>query len=206
MPAQAQEQDPADSDARSSPEGDEAAPFKPLTEMRADFNALMDDIILVRSRINALSRHLFDAKIRVTVRNRVDIRSLDSFDIWLDGESLLRGASLECDQDATALGPNRPCVASSVARIMSRPGPLFEGFAAPGPHQLTIELRAGTDHDQPHILRDTFQVSVAPGFLTEVRLILKDRASSDRDSEDDDPGAHSVHTRVRVTQRELGQP
>ena len=157
-----------------------------LGPLREEFTALMDELVQTRSRISVLGRQLFQTKIRVTLQNRADDQTLAAVAIRLDGASVFRAdGSSFAGEDGEQV---------------------FEGFAAPGPHMVTVEAeQRGRANDQfRYTLRDSFRFEVLRGKLTEVTIVLDDDSDMAEDFPDDEEGEYDVRTRVRVATRELG--
>lgn len=158
---------------------DDPTSLPDLEPLRAELATLMDELVQARSRVAVLGRQLFQIKVRV----RVDNRSRDQ---------VLRNLVLRLDGDP-------------VHRTESDPGrdgaPLFEGFAAPGPHDLTVEVeqRARDNESYRSIQRDQFRFEVTQGKLTDIVIRLDDRS----DIADDGEGEYDVRMRIRVRTRDL---
>ena len=143
----------------------------------------MDELVETRSRIAVLGNQLFRTKLRVRVANRADEQLLGRLVIRVDGAPVF-----ESQEDVGDAGRQA-----------------FEGFAAPGPHEITVEAeqRARASDEYRYTLRDTFRFEVREGRVTDVLLILDDRSDIAEDFEDDGEGEYAVRTRVRVTTEEL---
>ncbi|MEM1414907.1 MAG: hypothetical protein AAGH15_08400 [Myxococcota bacterium] len=154
-----------------------------LGALEADFATLMDELVQTRSRIAVLGNQLFRTKLRVRVENRADEQILGRLVIRVDGAPVF-----ETGDDVGEDGRQ-----------------VFEGFAAPGPHELTLEVeqRARAGGEYRYTLRDTFRFEVVGERLTEVILVLDDRSDIAEDFEDDGEGEYAVRTRVRVATRDL---
>jgi hypothetical protein len=77
---------------------------------------------------------------------------------------------------------------------------LFEGFAAPGPHVLTLELeqRARDDEAYRYQLRESFHFSAPRERLSVLTLVLDDDSDMAEDFPDDQQGEYEVTTRLEV--------
>ena len=162
----------------------EAAPD--LTPLRAEYTSLVDDIVQLRSRVAVVGQQLFRTKVRVTVHNRAgDGQTLERVVMSLDGASIFRG-------DAAAVGGDDG-------------RKVFEGFAAPGPHQVTVEVeqRSRANDAYRYTIRDTYRFEVLRDRVTEVTVVLDDDSEIAEDFPDDGEGEYDVRTRVRVATREL---
>lgn len=157
-----------------------------LGPLRDELTSIMDELVQVRSRVAVLGRQLFRTKVRVVVQNRAgDETSLARVALELDGAPIFRS-------DAGGLD------AEDGRQV-------FEGFAAPGPHVITIEAeqRQRADGDYRYTLRDAYRFEVLRDKLTEVTIILDDDSEIAEDFPDDEEGEYDVRTRVRVATRGL---
>jgi len=150
--------------------------------MRAELATLMDELVQARSRVTVLGRALFDTKVVIRVDNRADDQILRSLVIRLDGDPVHRG-----DSDPGSGG-----------------AALFEGFAAPGPHDLTVEVeqRARANEAYRYLQRNQFRFEVVQGKVTEIVIRLDDDSDME-DFADDGEGEYDVNMRVRVATRDL---
>ena len=173
---------------RATEEGaiDEYGPIGPdLAPLRAEYTSIMDELVNVRSRMSVLGRQLFRTKVLVRVHNRAgDDNTLARLVISLDGAPVHRGDGSQLGEDARKV---------------------FEGFAAPGPHVLTVEVeqRQRANDDYRYTTRDAFRFQVQREQLTEIDVILDDDSDMGEDFEDDGEAEYDVNTRVRVATREL---
>ena len=159
------------------------AEYPDLTPLRADFATLMDELVQARSRIAVLGRQLFRTKVRIRVENRAGDQILNGFSVRLDGAPVFN-ADGNLDDNAQQV---------------------FEGFAAPGPHDIGIELeqRARANDRYRYVQRDKFRVVVVQDQLTEITIRLDDDSDIAEDFEDDGEGEYDVRVRVRAATREL---
>jgi hypothetical protein len=168
----------------------EEEPLEPeledLSPLRSDLATLMDELVQVRSRIAVLGRQLFETKVQLRVENRAgDEQIVSRLVLRLDGDPVHRSEEDPGDDAAK----------------------LFEGFAAPGPHELTVEveMRSRANEEYRYLSSDRFRFQVVRGKLTEVIVTLDDDSDIAEDFEDDGEGEYDVSTRVRVATRELGE-
>lgn len=165
---------------------DAYAPIGPdLGPLREDYTSIMDELVNVRSRMAVLGRQLFQTKIRIVVQNRAgDGNTLSRLVVSVDGAPVHRGSGSDLGDDGKQV---------------------FEGFAAPGPHVLTLEAeqRQRADDDYRYTLRESFRFTVVRERLTEVTLVLDDDSDMGEDFEDDGEAEYEVTTRMRVATREL---
>jgi hypothetical protein len=172
---------PTEPAASTEPEPDPTS-LPDLEPMRAELATLMDELVQARSRVTVLGRALFDTKVVIRVDNRADDQILRSLVIRLDGDPVHRG-----DSDPGTGG-----------------AALFEGFAAPGPHDLTVEVeqRARANEAYRYVQRNQFRFEVVQGKLTEIVIRLDDDSDME-DFADDGEGEYDVNMRVRVATRDL---
>ena len=165
---------------------DAYAPIGPdLQPLREDYTAIMDELVNVRSRMAVLGRQLFQTKVQVVVQNRAgDDNTLSRLVVSLDGAPVHRGDGSDLGEDGKKV---------------------FEGFAAPGPHVLTIEAeqRQRADDNYRYTVRDSFRFTVVRERLTEVTIVLDDDSDMGEDFEDDGEAEYDINTRMRVATREL---
>jgi hypothetical protein len=186
---------PAESSSLAAAPAPEAAPepaaepepdFVDLGPIREEFTAVMDDLVQVRSRIAVLGRQLFQTKVRVRVQDRADDQDLVSIALRLDGAPIFRGDPSSVNDDVQQV---------------------FDGFAAPGPHVLTVETeqRARADDDYRYTQSDTYRFMVVRGKATELTLVLDDSSDIAEDFPDDGEGEYDIRVRLRVATRELSR-
>jgi hypothetical protein len=77
---------------------------------------------------------------------------------------------------------------------------LFEGYAAPGPHvlELEIEQRARDDDAYGYTLRESYRFTVLQKHRTDLKLVLEDDSDMAEDFADDKEGEYDVTTRLEV--------
>ncbi|MBW2462841.1 MAG: hypothetical protein JRH11_14410 [Deltaproteobacteria bacterium] len=156
-----------------------------LGPIREEFTAIMDELVQVRSRVAVLGRQLFRTRMTVSVQNRAgDDNTLASMVLKLDGAPIFQGEGGEVSEDGAQV---------------------FDGFAAPGPHVLTVEVeqRARANDEYRYELRDTYRFQVIRDRLIEVTIVLDDDSDIAEDFEDDEEGEFDVRTRMRVATRAL---
>jgi hypothetical protein len=157
-----------------------------LGPLKDELTAVMDDLVSTRARIATLGRQLFRTKIRIDVHDRSrSNQSLTRLVVSLDGAQVFRSEGGVVD-------------AASGKRV-------FEGFAAPGPHAITVEVeaRARSGETYRYVLRDSFRFEVVRDKLTEVDVLLDGDSEIAEDFPDDGEGEYDVRTRFRVATRDL---
>jgi hypothetical protein len=169
--------------AAVGPKGGEAGkPSDPaeVGALQQELAQLMDDLVQARERVAVLGKALFHTKIRVRIDDSdAEDQVLGKVALRLDGAPIFSG-------DGSSLGdPERP---------------LFEGFAAPGPHVLEVEIeqRARADEAYRYTLRESYRFEVVGERRTDLRLVLEDDSDIAEDFRDDRSGEYDVHTRLQV--------
>lgn len=166
----------ASRDAPASTSADPAA----VAALQQELAQLMDDLVQARERVAVLGKALFHTKVRVRIdASDAEDQILGRVALRLDGAPIFSG-------DGASLGdPERP---------------LFEGFAAPGPHVLEIEIeqRARADEAYRYTLRESYRFEVLGERRTDLRLWLEDDSDIAEDFQDDRSGEYDVHTRLQV--------
>jgi hypothetical protein len=167
--------------------GEEPEPAGPdLGPLKDELTSVMDDLVSTRARISTLGRQLFRTKIRIDVQDRSrSNQSLTRLTVSLDGAQVFRSDGGAVD-------------AASGKRV-------FEGFAAPGPHTVTVEVEARARNGEVYryVLRDSFRFEVMRDKLTEVEVRLDGASDIAEDFPDDGEGSYDVRTRFRVATRDL---
>ncbi len=154
-----------------------------LTPLRDELAALMDEPVQTRARVAVLGRLLFETKVRIRVQNRAGDSFLEALSLRLDGAPVF----------------------VMEGRIDEEGSQVFEGFAAPGPHEITVESeqRARANSDYRYLQSDRYRFEVLQGQLTDIVIILDEDSDIAEDFEDDGEGEYDVRTRVRVATRAL---
>ena len=124
-----------------------------------------------------------DLEARVRVDNQAaETQSLVKFSLLLDGAPVHRAEGVTRGE-----------------RIQQ----VFDGYAAPGPHVLTVEAeqRSKENDKYRYTTRDTFRFEVIRGKTSVVTVVLEDDSGIAEDFPDDEEGEYEVTTRVRVETR-----
>jgi len=181
---------PGTTTGMASATGDQSAPEEApppdLSPLRDEFTSVMDDLVQTRARIATLGRSLFRTKIRIDVQDRSgDDQSLARIAVMLDGAPVFRAQGAEFNGE-------------DGKRV-------FEGFAAPGPHTITVEveMRARDGDTYRYTLRDAYRFEVIRNKMTEVVVVLDGESEIAEDFADDGEGEYDVRTRFRVATRDL---
>ncbi|MCZ7687341.1 MAG: hypothetical protein M5U28_54820 [Sandaracinaceae bacterium] len=188
MQTEGSEPPPASSEPSSTPasEFDPGPPPPDLSPIRADYVALMDDMVQARMRVHALGNELFRTRIRIELQDRTGgLVTLARIVVHLDGAPVFQsdGPVERADQGRE----------------------LFVGALAPGPHVLTIEVeqRARDGEEFRYSLRESFRFQVVRERLSEVTLVLEDASDMARSFPAAGEGRYEVRTRMRVASRAL---
>jgi hypothetical protein len=154
--------------------------------VREELSTVMDSLVSARARAALLGKSLFKTRVRVQlVNDAADDQVLGKVALSLDGNPIYRG-------DGSALNPEG--------------AKLFEGYAAPGPHVLTVEIeqRAREDDAYRYSQTSSLRFVVPRGTLTDLKLVLDDDSDIAEDFKDDDEGEYDVRLRLEVEARPLG--
>lgn len=157
-----------------------------VSPIRADYVALMDDLVQARMRVHALGNELFRTRIKIDLQDRTGgLVALARFVVHLDGAPVFQsdGPVEHADQGRE----------------------IFTGALAPGPHVLTIEVeqRARDGEEYRYSLRESFRFQVVRERLSEVTLVLEDASDMARSFPAAGEGRYEVRTRMRVATRAL---
>lgn len=178
-PAAAQATPPPAVPPPSTDFGD-TAPLPDLAGARAEYEAIMNELVETRSRVAVLGEQLFDTQVRIRIVDRARLeQDLVTMRISLDG---------------TAVFSAEPTGQREEARQV------FEGFAAPGPHSLSlsIERRSRSDENFRVARDETFRFVVVRGKITEITILLNDRSDAAHAIEASGHGEFDVRTRVQI--------
>jgi hypothetical protein len=156
-----------------------------LAALQAELSQVMDDLVQARARVAVLGKSLFKTRVRVKLDNRAaPDQQAARIGLWLDGAPIFSG------DGAAVRDPERA---------------LWEGFAAPGAHVLTLEVeqRAQDDDSYRYTLRESFRFVVVRERRTDLRVVLDDDSDMAEDFPDDREGAYEVQTRLEARAVEL---
>jgi hypothetical protein len=179
--------EPAPSAAPAAPATDPAAAEAPAEDQAAELAALqaelaqvMDDLVQARARVALLGKSLWKTKVRVRIDNRAEPDQVAARAVlYLDGAPIWSG------DGAQLRDPERI---------------LFEGFAAPGPHVLGLEVeQQARDKDAyRYDLHESYRFVALRERRTDLRLVLDDDSDMAEDFDDDEEGSYEVQTRLEV--------
>ncbi len=162
-----------------------ASSFAALDPLTKELAEIMDEIVQLRSTIEVLGRQLFATRLRISARREGDAVALEEFTVELDGAPVFRGGSDEVGD--------------------GEPSELFTGFAAPGPHRLTLRyrMRATADEAFRYERSETYRFVVPKGALTDVVVELEDDSDIAEEFPEDGEGAFEVRSTLHVERRPL---
>jgi len=175
---------PAAEPAKEKAEDEAAA--QEAQAVREELSTVMDSLVSARARAALLGKSLFKTRVRVQlVNDAADDQLLGKVALSLDGNPIYRGEGSGLDPEGAKL---------------------FEGYAAPGPHVLTVEIeqRAREDDAYRYSQTSSLRFVVPRGTLTDLKLVLDDDSDIAEDFADDDEGEYDVRLRLEVTARPLG--
>lgn len=153
--------------------------------VREELSTVMDALVSARARAALLGKSLFKTRVRVQlVNDAAGDQLLGKVALSLDGNPIYRGEGSTLDPEGAKL---------------------FEGYAAPGPHVLTVEIeqRAREDDAYRYSQTSSLRFVVPRGTLTDLTLVLDDDSDIAEDFKDDDEGEYDVRLRLEVTARPL---
>ncbi len=174
--------------SESSRGGEEASGpsvFSDLDPLAKELAEIMDEIVQLRSALEVLGRQLFSTRVRIAARREGDEVDLEELVVELDGAPVFRGGSEQVGD--------------------GEPSELFSGFAAPGPHRLTLRyrVRARADDAFRYERVETYRFVVPKGALTDVLVELEDDSDIADEFPEDGEGAFDVRSSLRVERRPL---
>ena len=151
-----------------------------LAALQAELAQVMDDLVQARARVALLGKSLWKTRVRVRIDNRAEPDQVAARAVlYLDGAPIWSG------DGAQLRDPERV---------------LFDGFAAPGPHVLTLEIaqRARDDEAYRYDLRESYRFQALRERRTDLRLVIDDDSDMAEDFPDDEEGSYEVQTRLEA--------
>lgn len=150
-----------------------------LSVVRGDLASVMDELIAARARVSVLSKALFNTPLSVRVVRRADDQRLEHITLRLDGVPVH-------DSDGAALARGE--------------AELFQGYAAPGVHEVAVEVTevSKTNADYRYVRSERFQIEIKKGMRTRIELVLRDKSDMAEELREDDEGEYDVRTLMRV--------
>ena len=178
-PPQAAVSDPASEPAAEESSPAPASAGEDLAQLRAELSRVLDELIQARTRATVLAKNLFRTRIDITLLRRADDQSLGKLRLLLDGVPVH-------DSDGASVGGDEV--------------KLFDGFVAPGVHEIGIEIaeRAKENPEYRYVRKERFRIEVRKDTRAKVDIILRDRSDMAEELPDGDDGSYDVRTEVRV--------
>jgi hypothetical protein len=157
-----------------------------VEQLERELASIMDELIQARTRASVLVKTLFRTPIAVRVVRRADDQRLAQITLKLDGV---------------------PVHSSDGAALSSGEAQLFAGFAAPGSHELTIEVteEARERAAYRYTRSERFTIEVAKDTRTEVELVLRDDSDMAEQLPEGDEGEYDVRTILRVSSEKVSK-
>jgi hypothetical protein len=177
--------EPAPAPAEPAVDTENEAAKQDAQAVREELSTVMDALVSARARAALLGKSLFKTRVRVQlVNDAAGDQLLGKVALSLDGNPIYRGEGSTLDPEGAKL---------------------FEGYAAPGPHVLTVEIeqRAREDDAYRYSQTSSLRFVVPRGTLTDLTLVLDDDSDIAEDFKDDDEGEYDVRLRLEVTARPL---
>lgn len=150
-----------------------------LQKLDDELAQVMDELVTARARAGVLAQALFRTALEVEVIRRADDARLEHVSLRLDGVPIH-------DSDGSALARDR--------------AQLFEGYVAPGMHELAIELheRDKESAEFGYVRSERFRIDVKHKRRTHVELIVRDDSDMAEEAKAGDDGEYQVSTELRV--------
>jgi hypothetical protein len=162
-----------------------AAQSDKVAQLESELASIMDELIQARTRSAVLVKTLFRTPIQVRVVRRADDQRIAQITLKLDGV---------------------PVHSSDGAALASGEAQLFSGFAAPGLHELSIEVTEESRERSAYryTRKESFRIEVAKGTRTDVELVLRDDSDMAEELPEGDEGEYDVRTVMRVRAERVG--
>lgn len=163
-----------------------AAPTTPdVSALSVELSAVLDELIQARTRASVLAKSLFRTRIDINVLRRADDQQVVHVRLALDGVPVH-------DSDGAALG-----------RDQAR---LFQGYVAPGVHEIGIEIveQSKQNPTYQYTRSERFRIETKKDTSTQVDVLLRDDSDMAEELPTGDDGKYQVSTRVRVTPVKVG--
>jgi hypothetical protein len=187
QPAPAASTAPPSAAAGAEATADDSAATEQLASLRNDVATLIDDMVQARARAALLGKTLFKTRLRLRVQNLAGPNPvLANIVLKLDGAPVFRS-------DGTAFRGDD-------ARQV------FEGFVAPGPHVLMVELEqrhsgGQADGAYGYTLHDSYRFQALREKQSELTLILDDDSDLAEEFSDSASGEYDLRVKLRVRTR-----
>ncbi|MFT3923437.1 MAG: hypothetical protein QM778_12955 [Myxococcales bacterium] len=150
-----------------------------VSQLEGELANVLDELIQARTRTSVLVKTLFRTPVEVWVVRRADDQRLAHITLRLDGVPVH-------DSDGSALSGGE--------------AKLFSGFAAPGLHDLAIEISEESKErsDYRYQRSERFRIEVKKGTKTQIELVLRDRSDMAEELPEGDKGEYDVRTIMRA--------
>jgi hypothetical protein len=157
-----------------------------VARLEAELASVLDELIQARTRTASLVKTLFRTPIEVRVVRRADAQRLVHIALRLDGVPVH-------DSDGSAL-------ASGEAQ-------LFSGFAAPGVHELTVEVTEEAKERSAYRYTrvERFRLEVAKETRTQIELVMRDDSDMAEELPEGDEGEYDVRTILRARAEKVSE-
>jgi len=167
----------AEAPAPAAPEAPTSGPD--VSKLEAELASVLDELIQARTRTSVLVKTLFRTPVEVWVVRRADDQRLAHITLRLDGVPVH-------DSDGAALS--------------SGEAKLFSGFAAPGLHDLSVEISEASKErsDYRYTRSERFRIEVKKDTKTHIELVLRDRSDMAEELPEGDRGEYDVRTIMRA--------
>lgn len=180
-PASTEPVQAAKSDSQKA-DASERAPSESGEKLRAvedELAAVMDELVRARARASVLSQALFRSRLTVELIRRGNDAELQRVVLSLDGVPIH-------DSDGAAVGRD--------------PAKLFEGFVAPGMHELGVELheRENENGEFGYVRQERYRIDVKAKRRTRVELIVDHESDMAEEASEGDDGSYELATELRV--------
>ncbi len=155
-------------------------PEDAFAKLEGEFGSVLDELIQARTRAAVLTKALFRTPITVHLIRRAGSQRLSHITLRLDGVPVH-------DSDGAALATTGDAV-------------LFEGFAAPGMHELALEITEEAQENAAYryVRSERFRLEVKKDTHTQVELLVKDSSNMAEKLPRKNKGSYDVRTLLRV--------
>ena len=155
-----------------------------VSALRKDLSAVLDELTQARARTSAMVKALFGTRVTVWVARRADDQRLARIVLRFDGV---------------------PVHDSEGAALAREEAQLFDGFAAPGVHELTVVISEASPRkpEYSYTREEKFRFEVKKDTRTKVRVLLRDDSDMAEELPEDDEGEYHVETTVRIERKSL---
>jgi hypothetical protein len=150
-----------------------------VSALQKDLSAVLDELTQARARASSLVKALFGTRVSVTVARRADDQRLARIVLRFDGV---------------------PVHDSEGAALAREEASLFDGYAAPGVHELTVLVSEASPRkpDYSYTREEKFRFEVKKDSITKIRVLLRDDSDMAEELPEDDEGEYHVETTVRI--------